>query len=768
MKKFYMVGNTHFDPVWLWKWDEAMASVRATFRSALDRMNEDEEFTYSFATVPVFEWIKDTDPLMFEEIKARIKEGRWELAEGWYLQPDCYALSGESCVRQGLYGQRYLMENFGMLSQTVFNVDSFGHSPMLPQILSKSNIKNYCFMRPEDYHYSLKNPYFKWRSADGSTVYAYRAKNTYKPISVNEASELLKEDGDKVMIIYGVTDHGGAPTKKHIADIRQNPDMKFSTVSAFFEESADTNYIVDGEFITNDFGPCVNCTEVKQNNSRAEYAILNAEKSSVISGRNSVEILKQCWKDIMFNQFHDILGGASIKDAYYDARNLHGRAISTCEYITHTNLQYVTKNIAMLGKNPDNAWNLVVWNLNSGVYDGYIEAEVQWAHEFDWYDKEITLEDNEGIVYKCQKIREYSVIPRFRSRFVFRALIPSMGYKVFKVVCSGNDAEIVEKPHQNPYKLFTDRYTFEISRENGSLTIINNETGKIISDSVLAPECFEDEGDTWCFNIKQYGEKKGSFALKNIEVTEDGIHRIRLKLTLTYGESKLFLYYTFYKKEDYFDVRYKINWNESHTAFKLMCPRSGKIKVGVPYGCLEREDMLGDVPLNKYIECDNFSVVTDSIFAYSSDTDTLGLTVLRSPIYGDLRLEEINLSHDYDITQQGITEGRLRYFMNRDNYYKADMFCNGVVVIDECNHGGTEKASKSYANLSCDNAMISALKYSEDNDGIVLRVNEYKGKATICELTLFDRKFNFELSPYEIKTLKIADEKILEVNMLEW
>ena len=132
MKNFYMIGNTHFDHVWLWKWDEAMASIRATFRSALDRMDEDGGFVYSFATPPVFDWIKRTEPELFDKIKKRIAEGRWELAEGWWDQPDCYGASGESYIRQGLYGQRYLKENFGKFAKTVFNIDSFGHSPPTP------------------------------------------------------------------------------------------------------------------------------------------------------------------------------------------------------------------------------------------------------------------------------------------------------------------------------------------------------------------------------------------------------------------------------------------------------------------------------------------------------------------------------------------------------------------------------------------------------------------------------------------------------------
>ncbi len=767
MGKFYMIGNTHFDPVWLWKWDEAMASIRATFRSALDRMNEDEGFIYSFTTPPVFEWLKETAPEMFKEIKERIKEGRWELSEGWWLQPDTYSLSGESCIRQGLYGQRYLMENFGKYAETVFNIDSFGHSPMLPQILQKSGIKYYCFVRPEDYHCELKKPYFKWQSPDGSSILTYRAKKAYEP-DVYKTAELLKtDDNANVMIVYGVTDHGGAPTKKSISDINNAENMKFSTVSQFFEETGETDYTVSGELLTRDFGPYVNGNEVKKLNAYAEYALLNAEKSSVIAERNSGDILTECWKDVLFNQFHDILGGACIKEAYFDVRNLVGKTISRCEYIMHTNLQRVTAEIAMPGKNPDNAWNLVVWNMNGNTYEDYIEAEVQWAHEFDWYDKSITLEDSDGNTYPCQIIRERSVIPRFRSRFVFKAQIPPIGYKAFKVVCDGAKAEIVNEPHMNPYKITTDLYDFEISECDASISIYDKSCGNVIISEMLVPVCYRDDGDTWCFNIKDYGEQTGSFKAESVSVVEDGIHRSKIKIISKFKNSILTTYFVFYKKEKYFDVLYCLNFNEAHTVFKFNIPKNGKVTAGVPAGSIERDDMPGDVPMNKWLSSGKFSVISDSIFAYRAEEDRIGLSVVRSPIYGDLRIEEINLEDDYNIMEQGITEGRMRILLETDVENMADNFCNGVVVIDEGNHGGSLNPVGSYAELSGDGVCISAVKYSELGDGIIIRIREYKGKSEHCILKLCDKKYEVSVSPYEIKTLKIADNKIVEVNMLE-
>ena len=244
MKRLYMIGNTHFDPVWLWRWDEAMASIRATFRSALDRMKEDPDFIYSFATPPVFEWIRRVDPDMFEEIRARVSEGRWELGEAWWVQPDCYAALGESYVRQGLYGQRYLKKTFNKYAECVFNIDSFGHSPMLPQILSKSGVTSYCFVRPGRGDFDLQNPLFRWRSPDGSEVLSYRAHHAYRD---NVKKNFEEWDGkEDALIVYGVTDHGGAPTKEALATIREASFAHCSSLHSFFENHS-TDYTVTDE-----------------------------------------------------------------------------------------------------------------------------------------------------------------------------------------------------------------------------------------------------------------------------------------------------------------------------------------------------------------------------------------------------------------------------------------------------------------------------------------------------------------------------------------
>lgn len=765
MQKYYMVGNTHFDPVWLWTWDEAMASIRATFRSALDRMNEDPEFIYSFATPPVFEWIKKTDPDMFREIQQRVAEGRWDLAEAWWLQPDCYSAMGESYVRQGLYGQKYLRENFGRISDCVFNIDSFGHSPMLPQILKKSHVDCYCFVRPEKRFVTLEKPLFCWKGLDGTSILAFRAEGVYEP-HLTDAIQRQTEKQDDVIIVYGVTDHGGAPTKEAIREIRANAQAEFSTVSRYFREHTDCGYVVDQELTTGDFGPYANDPQIKKWNRIAEYAVLNAEKASLIAGNYDGSTLEKCWQDVMFNQFHDIIGGCCIPEAYFDAKCMQGRAIQTAKEITHYNLQSVTRRIKMLGQNPVDVWNVVVWNLNTGNFEGYVEAEVQWAHEFGWYNQGLELQDAEGNAIPCQIITAKAVLSGFRSRFVFKAEVPAVGYKVYKLVKTGLEEA---KCPVDPFSLESEHLKIEISPQTGCVQgIYDRMTGEKLCGPLLQPVCHQDDGNTWCFETAGYAEKAEPFELTDARVIEAGKLRTVVKLTYRFRESKLEMCYTVYKNEKYVDISYRVNWNEQHYVFKLETVAEDNAHIAsVPYGSICRGESSRDLPFSGWLRCGDLTLIADGCYAYSMLDKTLGLTVLRSPIYGDLRVGEMDDGEEHPFLSQGITEGKLRVRFDGAGWEAVDAFVNPPILIDECNHDGDLPAECCFYRTEGEGVLLSAIKKCEFDDSEIYRLFEYEGRQKTVQLRTPSGDFTVSLAPWEIKTLKNADGILSEVYMTE-
>ena len=768
MNTLYMIGNTHFDPAWLWTWDEAMAGIRATFRAALERMKEDSEFVYSFCTPAVFDWIRQTDPELFEEIRQRVAEGRWDVeAEGWWLQPDCNAPSGESLIRQGLYGQKYLMESFGKRATTVFNFDSFGHGPMLPQILKKSGLRYYVFSRPAPKEQALEDELFTWRSADGSEILAFRAdadgvgKYTHQTEEfIRLHRERLAEHDHDEMLVYGVSDHGGAPTKQAIQDIhkmnREFGDvfLKMTGTTAFFEAQKDqVSATVTGELMTRYYGVFSNKAEIKRNNRRAEYALSRAEKASCFaemlgSRPYPSDPLTQCWKDVMFNQFHDILGGACIPQCYDDARDLHGRAIQTANEITHFSLQSIVKDIKMLGNNEDAVWNLCIFNPNATPYSGVLEAEVQWIWEFPWYFGGIELMDETGTVHPTQIITERSKVPGFRSRFAFHADIPAFGYRTYAV-------RKTEQP---------------ITRDFGETDIV----------SPFVFRAFADNGDIWCFKTTEgYGEMCEEPVLESRKTVEKGELLTTVKQVWRFRDSILEEYITRYSGSNVTDYRYRINWNEKHTVLKLI-PAGGKqpgsILAAAPGGSILRPMDGREYPVGQWLRwgegTDGVTLLLDGIFAYNTG-DFPQLTLLRSPIYGDMRRGPLSEELDYQYLEQGITSGRVRLIPEAVSANAAAagamQWNDPPVVVCEANHGGTLPPTATGLSMEPACAVVTALKKAEDGNGYVLRLTEYDGIGGKTRLRLGSAApAEINVSPFEIKTLRfLPDGSVKETNMLE-
>lgn len=764
----YMIGNTHFDPVWLWTWEEAMASIRSTFRAALDRMEEDPDFCYSFSTPAVFEWIEAVDPPLFARIKQRVAEGRWDVAaEGWWLQADCNTPTGESLVRQGLYGQRYLQAHFGKQATTMFNIDSFGHCAMLPQILKKAGMDYYVFARPNPGEKDLEDALFTWEAPDGSCVTAYRSGGQVGgegyPADVakciREMEPYLREATHDAMLVYGVSNHGGAPTKAAIAAIREamgrdsDHNIRFGSTTDFFAAQAGKALpLVKEELQPLCYGPFSDYSPVKKDNQHAEYALLNAEKVLVLGSllpgqKNGQEKLARCWKDVLFNQFHDILGGTCIPQAYEDARNLHGRAMQTANEITHMGLQAICREIKTVGNNEDSVWNVVLFNLNATEFSGVVEAEVQWAWEFPWYEGGIALFDGEGNSYPAQVICERSVIPGFRTRFAFEAAVPAMGYKVFAV-------RKTEQP---------------VSRDFIPAQI----------PSPFRPEVYRDDGDTWAFNTAAgYGPKLGDFVLESTRVAEQGEIFTTVKNVMRFRDSIYEEYITSYAHFPYIDYRYRVNWNEKHSVLKLMTEgeKADRVTAASPYGATSRAWDGKESPVNEWLTVAEgttpYTLLLNGIFAYDA-REQLRLTALRSPIYGDLRLPKgLDPTADYSFLGQGIHEGAVRFIPGAltagEAAAQAAQFHNRVIVVDEANHPGTLPHTDSFLQISSSHTTVTVLKQAEEGDGIILRLAEYDGVGERVQINLKGFvTFAAHIKPYEIKTLKLSGGIWQETDLLE-
>ena len=804
--KIFMIGTTHFDPVWMWTWDEGMASIRSTFRSALDRMKEDPGFIYSFSCPPVFEWIREVDPPMFEEITQRVKDGRWDLVEGWWLQPDCTLLSGESYVRQGLYGQRYLLEHFGKTATSGFNTDSFGHSAMLPQIYKKSGMDSYVFGRPSPTEKTLPGPMFMWESPDGSRLLAFRCgsdgANAY-PLNVKESIDELGATigkiGHDMLMIYGVSNHGGAPTKKSIAEIRsamgdadKGFDIGFSSVAGFCnQQDRDRLPVVAGELLVKAFGVFSNHTEVKANNRRGEYALLNAEPFALAASwlskrRYPAEALTQCWKDLLFNQFHDIIGGASVRPAYADARNLHGRAMQTAREIIHFSLQSITRTIDTSRA----GFPLVVWNPNTFDVDTAVEAELQWAWEFGWYNGPLKVLDHNGKVIACQVIKEISGLPRFRSRFVFRDTVPSVGYKVYYIQQEAQPAELSQPMNATPAVIENRRYRVTIDQDVGGIaSVFDKQLGRNVMAEMAKPVVRGDKGDTWAFNIKTYGDVPGYFKTDSVTLIENGPVRSVVRIKSHYHHSSLEQDIILYQDSEAIEGTFKVHWNEKRLALKLNFTaemQAPTVTSAVPYGSVERPNDGQEVPAGEWLDLSEggqgAAILTDSVFAYDVKGATAGLTLLRSCIFAHhghpLQRNQIDETKDWEHQEQGVREGAWKVILHDGDWRKAQIpkhavgFNNPVITIAEANHPGSRPNEASLIRVEAASSLVTVVKKAEDDDGMVLRLYEYAGRKDEVKInvTILDKEIRLPVSKYEIKTIKLeqgVSGRTVETDLIE-
>ena len=457
MSKIYMIGNAHLDPVWLWQWQEGFAEIKATFKSALDRMKEFEDYKFTSACGAYYMWIEQSDPEMFAEIQARVKEGRWYLAGGWLIQADCNLPCGESFARHALVTQRYFLEKFGKMAITGYNVDSFGHNGNLPMILKNSRMENYVFMRPMPEEKKLPQSLFMWESADGSKVITYRVPFRYciTPwrYELFEQIGALNEGTDQ-MAFYGIGNHGGGATVELLNRMKETLDERYiySTPDKFFEDQKDVKLPIVRDDLQFHAKGCYSAFgEIKQLNRKAENALLSTEKLSVLSntlvGTSYPQgDLKQAWKNVLFNQFHDILGGCSIREAYDDARLSEGEALAIASRKSNFAMQQISWKINTVG------------DLDAGtcIYEKDAQKIGKPLVIFNPLDHEVkkpvhvrrvfgSVKDADGNLIPCQTVRASKTDREFKWARSFEATVPAFGYSVYRFFDS-EDSNDFENP----------------------------------------------------------------------------------------------------------------------------------------------------------------------------------------------------------------------------------------------------------------------------------------------------------------------------------
>ena len=714
----HMIGNAHIDAVWLWPWEEGFAEVKATFASALDRMDEYPEFIFTCSSAAYYAWIEVNAPEMFERIRRRVAEGRWRITGGWWVEPDCNIPSGESFVRQALLGQHYFASRFGRIATVGYNPDAFGHAGSLPQILRGARLTGYTFLRPEPHERELPGNLFWWESADGSRVLAFRINFGYTVWGdleehVRRHLDRFVDRTDALLCFYGVGNHGGGPTKANIEAIRSLkeaddlPALRHSWPSAFFDEvrGADEIPVVRDELQHHAVGCYAAVSGIKRWNRQAEETLATAERWASIAAREGLQPypteLASAWGNVLFNQYHDILAGTSIEPAYDDARSQIGESISVADRALTNGVQAISWAIDTRG--PAGARPIVVANPHAWDARRAVEVEVGRHAEGG------RLIDDAGREVPYQEVRPLAT-SRGRHRIVFTAELPALGYRRYLLVPTDPrfewhetaaavgeseaasqaegplEAELVagEPPHpgdasaEAPQDLAagdawieSGRWRLELDPEGGQIRrLFDRRSGRDVfsgpaADAVVA----SDRSDTWGHGVTRFERGTEAFEAERVRLVEDGPLRatLRAETVRRTDGSRLVSEYTVHRDHDRIDVAVTVDWHGRYEILKLRFPVSaGADAVATwetSYGTIERAMDGAERPGQRWVDVSGatggVSILNDG--KYSSDVldNDIGLTVLRSPIYAWHDPFVPDDDGVYPFTDQGIQ--RFRY-----------------------------------------------------------------------------------------------------------
>lgn len=340
----FCIGNAHIDLAWLWPIRETKRKASRTFSTVLRYMERHPGYTFMQSQAQAYEWVRQQYPALFEQIKQRVKEGRWEAGGGTWVEPDCNLPTGESIVRQFLVGCGYFQKHFGVKQTYLWQPDVFGYSAALPQILRLAGLDVF-FSQKISWNQYNKFPHhsFRWIGLDGTSVVShFFPADTY--IGNNLPHELLRGDKNYQqsgrlpawLQAYGWGDGGGGPTEDQIqrvdvlADCAGLPKAKHSRVDAFaqklLERQDQLPQWVGELYLELHRGTYTTQAFVKKYNRLGERLLQDVEVAqslAIVAGRKIAQAdrdkLDELWKLLLLNQFHDILPGSSINWVYKDA-----------------------------------------------------------------------------------------------------------------------------------------------------------------------------------------------------------------------------------------------------------------------------------------------------------------------------------------------------------------------------------------------------------------------------------------------------------------
>jgi alpha-mannosidase len=780
----HLTGNSHIDAAWLWPWTETVDTVKNTFSTALQLMNEYPSYTYTQSAAAYNDWMARDYPEIDAQIKKRVKEGRWEVVGGMWVEPDLNMPDGESTARSLLIGKRWYQQHYDADVRIGWNPDSFGYNWQMPQIYKKSGV-DYFVTQKMEWNDTNKLPFklFWWESPDGSKVLTYfphdYANTNLNPVrlSVDLAQARKFAPGmTDMMDLFGVGDHGGGPTRAMLDEglhwmpsSKVVPKMQFGSAQPWFSaiekqlapQSPEWDYrsiaqgyheppLVDGAidiptwkselYFEYHRGVFTTQAQHKRNMRESSEWALNAEKYASLAWLDGNEYpgdaLTEDWKKITFNQFHDLAAGSGIGVIYQDAQKDYDAVRWSTNEISAKALRTVAAHIdtrVSLGV------PLLVFNPLAWARSGNVTVDVQMPAT----TADVSVVDSRGVVLPSEVLSKDATTSMFHLLVEARD-VPSLGYEVLHVV-----------PGKKPF--VSDLKVTGTTLENAALrVVVDPQTGCITTlydkkagfEALAKDACgneleaFKDtpkDYDAWNIDPGTLDQPPMRITeADSVQVMEHGPMRASIRVSRHWQNSKFVQDIVLDAGSDQVVVMNDIDWHETHVLLKAAFALSATSPFAtyeIPYGTIQRattrnnswEKAQFEVGAQRWADLGNaqhgFSLINESKFGYDGVGNLLRLTLLRSPVWPDPNADRGQHHFSYALYPHA---GDWKQAMTVRHGFNFNYHLKAMQVEA---HTGSLPAEHSFVSITPEDVVLTAMKKAEDSHALIFHFYEWAGKG---------------------------------------
>ena len=764
-RRLHLLGHAHLDLAWLWPIPETWEAAERTFQSALDLQRDYPELLFGHSSPALYAWLEANRPELFAAIQAQVRAGRWEIIAGLWVEPEFNEVSGESIARQVLYGQRYTEAKFGQISRVAWLPDSFGFCWQLPQIFRQGGI-DYFVTQKLRWNDTTQFPhgFFRWRSPDGTEILSWMSPpigEATDPVKMGTyARDWEQQTGSRQAFwLPGVGDHGGGPTRDMLEVARRwtrsplFPQIQFTPMAAYLDAIAaelpePLPQWQDELYLEFHRGCYTSHADQKLANRRCEQLLYQAElfaslASWVASASYPQSALEQAWKQVLFNQFHDILPGSSIPEVFEEANQSWATAAETARQVRDQALQAIAAALALpsppwLEARPIVVFNALNWSRAEMVTLA-LPSSPDPGHAWQVWDL-----DGQPIL--SQVLQEDPDFPE--PRLIFAAEVPALGYRTYWLRQQAI-APVPAPAETPPWRLSNEFLQIDVDPDSGDLQRVFDKAQQreVLSGPGNQLQAFRDRGqywDAWNIDPNYEAHPLPAATLEAIAWIERGPLRQQIRVQRRLGDSIIRQDYILDAGTDLLKIASQVDWRDRQVLLKAAFPlavESDRATYEIPFGAIERptrpqtsaETAKWEVPALHWADLsqDDYgvSLLNDCKYGYDARPSQLRLSLLRSPNWPDPNADRGQHRFTYAL------------YPHRDRWQSARTVHRGhelnqplqALLLRSAPHQGTLPPSQSLLPMS-DGVILSAFKRAEDGNGWILRCYEAQGSASTLTL----------------------------------